>query len=219
MSLKITCVSLKENLFQLRNEDRSIFTCTCRCDTFHRSAFSRFTCVKCGQDVDQNLIVDPPVSVPVIMPVYCIPIKVVAVPGAKLPEYKTSGAAGADICAFLTEPVVIQPGARALIPTGLSVEIPQGFEIQARPRSGLALKHGVTVLNSPGTIDSDYRGPLGVILVNLGQKDFTVNNGDRIAQLIVSKVERGLFQETGTLSTTERGEGGFGHTGVSEPKA
>jgi len=140
-------------------------------------------------------------------------IKYLAEKGAVIPEYKTEGAAGADICAFLESPITINVSERKLIPTGIRVEIPSGYEIQVRPRSGLALKYGVTVLNAPGTIDSDYRGEIGVVLVNLGSDDFTVNNGDRIAQLVVAKYERGFFKQTQTLSDTDRGAGGYGSTG------
>lgn len=142
-------------------------------------------------------------------------IKFVAQEGAIVPEYKTSGAAGADVCAFLSEPVVIKSGEFAMIPTGLSFAIPEGYEIQVRPRSGLAAKNGVTVLNTPGTIDSDYRGEVKVILINHGKDAFTVNNGDRIAQLIVAPVTQGVFEKTDELDSTERGEGGFGSTGVN----
>lgn len=142
-------------------------------------------------------------------------IKFVAQEGAIIPEYKTSGAAGADVCAFLSEPVVIKSGEFAMIPTGLSFSIPEGYEIQVRPRSGLAAKNGVTVLNTPGTIDSDYRGEVKVILINHGKDAFTVNNGDRIAQLIVAPVTQGVFEKTDELDSTERGEGGFGSTGVN----
>lgn len=142
-------------------------------------------------------------------------IKFVAQEGAIIPEYKTSGAAGADVCAFLSEPVEIKSGEFAMIPTGLSFAIPEGYEIQVRPRSGLAAKNGVTVLNTPGTIDSDYRGEVKVILINHGKDAFTVNNGDRIAQLIVAPVTQGIFEKTDELDSTERGEGGFGSTGVN----
>ena len=114
--------------------------------------------------------------------------------GAVLPVYKTSGAAGADVCAHLEQPVTIQKGSSALIPTGLFFEIPEGYEIQVRPRSGLAAKNGVTVLNTPGTIDSDYRGEICVILINLGEEAFTIHNGDRIAQIIVAPVTQGIFE-------------------------
>ena len=142
-----------------------------------------------------------------------VDVKVVATEGAVIPEYKTKGAAGADVCALLKEPVFLEPGERALIPTGLYFEIPEEYEIQVRPRSGLAFKNGVTVLNTPGTIDSDYRGELKVILINLGKELFTVKNGERIAQIIVAPVTQGKFVITESLSETERGAGGFGSTG------
>ena len=140
-------------------------------------------------------------------------IKCVASHGAVIPQYKTSGAAGADICALLNESVTIKKGCRAMIPTGLFFSIPEGFEVQVRPRSGLAAKNGVTVLNTPGTIDSDYRGEIKVILINLGDEDFTVNNGDRIAQIVVAPVTIGVFEQVSSLDETERGAGGFGSTG------
>ncbi|GHV73608.1 deoxyuridine 5'-triphosphate nucleotidohydrolase [Spirochaetia bacterium] len=135
-------------------------------------------------------------------------------PAAWLPEYATDGAAGADIRARTPLPIVIPPLGRARIPTGLALEITPGYEAQVRPRSGLAAKWGVTVLNSPGTIDSDYRGELGIILVNLGQEPFTVHDGDRIAQLVIAPVCRARMVEAASLSGTERGEGGFGSTGI-----
>ena len=143
-----------------------------------------------------------------------IKVKCLASQGAVLPLYKTEGAAGADVCAFLKEPVTIEPGKIAMLPTGLFFEIPLGYEIQVRPRSGLAAKNGITVLNTPGTIDSDYRGELKVILINLGNQAFTVNNGDRIAQIILSPVTIADFRLTDSLSDTERGEKGFGSTGL-----
>ena len=143
-----------------------------------------------------------------------IEVKFVAAKGAVIPSYKTEGAAGADVCALVTEPVTIASGSFAMIPTGLFFEIPQGYEIQVRPRSGLAAKNGVTVLNTPGTIDSDYRGELKIILINLGKEDFVVNNGERIAQIIVSPVTVADFTITDALSATTRGEKGFGSTGV-----
>ena len=143
-----------------------------------------------------------------------INVKCVASPGAVIPVYKTEGAAGADVCALLDSPVTIKTGSFAMIPTGLFFEIPSGYEIQVRPRSGLAAKNGVTVLNTPGTIDSDYRGELKVILINLGSSDFTINSGDRIAQIIVSPVTVADFTITDSLSDTQRGEKGFGSTGV-----
>ena len=141
-------------------------------------------------------------------------VKSVTSPGAVLPSYQTKGAAGADICACIETDVVIRVGERVMVPTGLFFEIPQGYEVQVRPRSGLAVKNGVTCLNTPGTIDSDYRGEVKVILINLGQKPFTVKNGDRIAQIVVSPVEQASFCKVDVLSSTERGEGGFGSTGV-----
>lgn len=143
-----------------------------------------------------------------------IKVKCLASQGALLPLYKTEGAAGADVCAFLKEPVTIEPGKIAMLPTGLFFEIPLGYEIQVRPRSGLAAKNGITVLNTPGTIDSDYRGELKVILINLGNQAFTINNGDRIAQIILSPVTIADFRLTDSLSDTERGEKGFGSTGL-----
>lgn len=134
---------------------------------------------------------------------------------AKLPEYQTPGAAGADVFADLGEGWyrTIWPGCVEKISTGLSMEIPEGFEVQVRPRSGLAAKAKITVLNSPGTIDSDYRGEVGILLINHGITKFTVNHGDRIAQFVVAAVERATFTESDTLSETERGAGGFGSTG------
>jgi dUTP pyrophosphatase len=133
--------------------------------------------------------------------------------GALPPVYKTDGASGADICAFISDPVTIMSGSRALIPTGVFAEIPTGYEIQVRPRSGLALKYGITVLNSPGTIDSDYRGEIGIVLVNHGDKPFVVENGERIAQIVVAAVHQVSFVQKGKLSETDRGEGGYGSTG------
>ncbi len=130
-----------------------------------------------------------------------------------MPEYATSGSAGMDIHAMLAEAVTLHPGERRLIPTGLKIELPEGYEAQVRPRSGLALKHGVTVLNTPGTIDSDYRGEIGVVLINLGQEDFEVKNGDRIAQMVVAPFAQVKWNEVLILDNTVRGEGGYGHTG------
>lgn len=143
-----------------------------------------------------------------------IKINCTAKEGAVIPLYKTKGAAGADVCALIESSLVLKKGCRALIPTGLFFEIPEGYEIQVRPRSGLAFKNGVTVLNTPGTIDSDYRGELKVLLINLGEEDFTINSGDRIAQIVVSPVTLGSFVQVEKLSDTERGTGGFGSTGV-----
>jgi dUTP pyrophosphatase len=129
------------------------------------------------------------------------------------PSFATKGSAGADLRAFLEESLILKPLERKLIPTGLKMEIPQGYEVQIRPRSGLAYKHGITVLNSPGTIDSDYRGDVGVLLINLSSADFVVNNGDRIAQMIVAKHEIPEFINHIKLTESSRGEGGFGSTG------
>ncbi len=142
-----------------------------------------------------------------------VDIKVLALDGAIIPEYKTQGAAGCDVCAFLSESIVLKPMERALIPTGLFFEIPCGYEIQVRPRSGLAIKNGITCLNAPGTIDSDYRGEIKIILINLGLQDFEIHNGDRIAQLVISPVSFGNFVPVKELDKTERGESGFGSTG------
>lgn len=144
-----------------------------------------------------------------------VDIKCTAEKGAALPSYQTAGSAGADVCAYLDAPVTLACGARAMIPTGLRFEIPLGYEIQVRPRSGLAAKNGITCLNTPGTIDSDYRGEVKVILINLGDAPFVVQNGDRIAQLVVAPVTQGRFMISESLSETERGAGGFGSTGVS----
>jgi dUTP pyrophosphatase len=136
--------------------------------------------------------------------------------GVALPAYESVGAAGADLRANLADrgEVVLQPGARALVSTGLRVEIPQGFEVQIRPRSGLALKHGITLPNAPGTIDSDYRGPLGVIVMNAGQEAFTIAHGDRIAQMVVAPVVQARFELAEDLGETRRGAAGFGSTGT-----
>ena len=130
------------------------------------------------------------------------------------PAYETLYSAGMDLRAFCDEPIELKPLERALVPTGLFIELPAGFEAQVRPRSGLAAKHGVTVLNSPGTIDADYRGEVKVILVNLSKDAFTITSGDRIAQMIISKHERAELQPADVLNETSRGAGGFGHTGV-----
>jgi dUTP pyrophosphatase len=132
-----------------------------------------------------------------------------------LPAYQTEGSAGMDLRAAVSDPLTLEVGAVLMVPTGLRVAIPQGFEIQIRPRSGLALKNGITVLNSPGTVDSDYRGPVNVILCNLGKEPFVVKRGDRIAQMVVARVERMEWIEVESVDTTERGDGGFGHTGVA----
>jgi len=130
------------------------------------------------------------------------------------PDYSTSGSSGMDVRAALSESVKLEKGKILLLPTNLILEIPHGYEIQVRPRSGLALNHGVTVLNTPGTIDSDYRGELKIIMINLGEKDFTINRGDRIAQLVLSKVYTASVQESDTLEGTHRNTGGFGSSGI-----
>jgi dUTP pyrophosphatase len=135
-------------------------------------------------------------------------------PKAQIPRYESAGAAGADIRACLEEPVLIAPAQRVRLPTGLVLEIPRGYEAQIRPRSGLADRTGLTVLNAPGTIDSDYRGELEIILINLGSEPFTVNNGDRIAQMVIAPVVQAVMTEGASLSETARGSGGFGSTGI-----
>src|SRR5574344_2327938 len=131
-----------------------------------------------------------------------------------MPTYATSQSAGMDLRANLEEPVVLHPMERRLIPTGLHIALPEGYEAQVRPRSGLALKHGLTVLNAPGTIDADYRGEIMVLLINLSTEDFVINDGERIAQMVIARHEQGEFVLTAELDETERGEGGYGHTGV-----
>jgi len=143
-----------------------------------------------------------------------IPVKIRLREGASLPSYQTGGSAGADLFACVDEPVTIQPGRTVLIPTGLYIEIPDGYEAQVRPRSGLALKHGITILNTPGTIDSDYRGEIKIIMTNIGPEEFIVENGMRIAQLVFAKVFRGEFMKVEQLNETKRNEGGFGHSGI-----
>jgi dUTP pyrophosphatase len=137
-------------------------------------------------------------------------------PDLPLPTYATAGAAGFDIraCVPEGEPVVLQPGARALVPTGFAVAVPHGYEMQVRPRSGLAVKHGLTVLNSPGTVDADYRGPVAVPLINLGQDAFTIRRGERIAQAVIAAAPQVRLAEVAELDETERGQGGFGSTGT-----
>ncbi|MBE5035074.1 dUTP diphosphatase [Eubacteriaceae bacterium DSM 108706] len=139
-------------------------------------------------------------------------IKLVTKSG-NIPAYETEGSAGMDLKAVLNEPVILAPGERRLIPTGLFIELPQGYEAQVRARSGLAIKHGITLINCVGTIDSDYRGEIQVPLVNLGQEDFEIKNGERIAQMVIAKYEQISWKITDELSETERGAGGFGHTG------
>jgi dUTP pyrophosphatase len=140
-------------------------------------------------------------------------VKIINKSGHSLPNYETLGAAGMDLRANLTEDVILKPLQRAIIPTGLFIELPLGFEAQVRPRSGMAAKFGITVLNSPGTIDADYRGEIGVILVNLSDEVRMIQNGDRVAQLVVAKHERIEWHQVSQLETSQRGEGGFGSTG------
>lgn len=147
-------------------------------------------------------------------PTESLPVRIVNKGRHPLPQYATDHSAGLDLRANLDAPIVLAPGQRALIPTGLYLELPEGTEAQVRPRSGLAFKHGITVLNSPGTIDADYRGEVGVLLINHGQEPFTVNDGERIAQLVVARYIRVSFAEVPDLRASERGAGGFGHTGV-----
>jgi dUTP pyrophosphatase len=154
------------------------------------------------------------------MPTLTIPVqKLPHAQNLPLPDYASSGAAGMDLCAALPEPVQIDPGRFALIPTGLAIALPMGFEAQIRSRSGLAAKNGVMVLNSPGTIDADYRGEIKVILCNFGSDRFIVDPGMRIAQMVIARHERVQWQETQTLDETARGSGGFGSTGTASPKA
>lgn len=140
-------------------------------------------------------------------------IKVIRINGIELPKYETIGSAGMDVRANIKEPITLAPGAIKLIPAGLKVEIPLGYELQVRPRSGLALKHGLGMANSIGTIDSDYRGEIGVIAINLSDKPYTIQPEERIAQLVLNKVEQIEWVEVTELGTTERGAGGYGHTG------
>jgi len=135
-------------------------------------------------------------------------------PSAVLPRYMTEGAAGMDLASASEEPVTLAPGERLGVPTGWSLELPPGYEAQVRPRSGLALRHGITVVNAPGTIDCDYRGEVIVLLVNLGTEPYTIAIGDRVAQMVIAPVSRAVVEEAAELSATERGTGGFGHTGA-----
>jgi dUTP pyrophosphatase len=143
-----------------------------------------------------------------------IKIRVVNKGHQPLPKYATVQSAGMDLRANLEEPVTLKPLERKLIPTGLHIALPIGYEAQVRPRSGLALKKGITVLNTPGTIDADYRGEIGVVLINLSQEDFVVEDGERIAQMVIARHEQGCFEQVELLDETERGEGGYGHTGI-----
>ena len=143
-----------------------------------------------------------------------IEVKIINQSNNELPQYETSQSAGVDLRAHLTEPVVLKTMDRQLIPTGLFMELPQGYEAQVRPRSGLAIKHGITILNAPGTIDADYRGEVKVILINLGNDDFEIKNGERIAQMVIHSCEQATFVHVKEISETERGNGGFGSTGI-----
>ena len=143
-----------------------------------------------------------------------IQVKVINKGKQPLPAYATEQSGGMDLRADIEQPVTLKPLERRLIPTGLHIALPQGYEAQVRPRSGLALKHGITVLNTPGTIDADYRGEIGVVLVNLSNEDFVVNPGERVAQMVIAQYEQAVLQTVDTLDETERGEGGYGHTGV-----
>ncbi|MCX8124013.1 MAG: dUTP diphosphatase [Spirochaetes bacterium] len=141
-------------------------------------------------------------------------VKIIVQPGAKIPHYQTPHSSGADLYAFLDKPVVLQPLQRALIPTGISIELPPGFEAQIRPRSGLAINHGITLLNTPGTIDADYRGEIKLIVINLSDKPFTIENNMRIAQMVISHTIQATFEPVSELTQTIRNDGGFGHTGL-----
>lgn len=141
-------------------------------------------------------------------------VKIVNSSGNPLPDYSTSSSAGMDLRANLDKPLVLKPLERKLIPTGLFVELPEGYEAQIRPRSGLALKKGISVLNTPGTIDADYRGEIGIILVNLSNEEFVVEHGERICQMVINKVESIQWDQVESLDESERGQGGFGHTGT-----
>jgi dUTP pyrophosphatase len=143
-----------------------------------------------------------------------VEVKIKVLPGANIPNYASVGAAGADIYACLDNDMVIQPRQTLLVPTGIAIEIPEGFEAQIRPRSGLAINHGITLLNSPGTIDSDYRGEIKIIITNLGEKEFVLTQGMRIAQMVFSKVYKGSFSIVDELDSTIRNDGGFGHSGL-----
>lgn len=144
----------------------------------------------------------------------CIKVKIINRSGHELPSYETSSAAGMDVRACLKEPVTLEPLERCLIPTGLRIQLPQGYECQMRPRSGLALRSGISLVNTPGTIDADYRGEIGAIVINLSNKPFTINDGERICQMVITRHSHAYWEETDRLDETARGDGGFGHTGV-----
>jgi len=144
-----------------------------------------------------------------------VPVKIINKSSHPLPSYQTSQSAGMDLRANNPEPIVLKPLMRAIVPTGLFIELPEGYEAQIRPRSGLAAKKGIGLVNSPGTIDADYRGEIGVIVVNLSNEDFTIENGERIAQMVIAKHEAASWQEVGSLNESDRGSGGFGSTGTA----
>lgn len=143
-----------------------------------------------------------------------INVKIINKSSNPLPAYSSEGSAGLDLRAFIEKPLILKPLERVLVPTGVFIELPLGFEAQIRPRSGLAIKNGITVLNSPGTIDSDYRGEIQVILINLSSEDFVINNGDRICQMVISNYVKANFTVVGSLEESVRGDGGFGHSGI-----
>lgn len=141
-------------------------------------------------------------------------VKIINNSGNQLPSYGTPASAGMDVRACLKEPMTINPMQRMLVPTGLRVQLPQGYEMQIRPRSGMALRHGITLANSPGTIDADYRGEIGIIVINLSEKPFVINDGDRICQMVVTRYSHVEWEPVDSIDETARGEGGFGHTGI-----
>lgn len=141
-------------------------------------------------------------------------VKIINRSGNELPGYETAGSAGMDVRAMLDAPLTLGPLERALVPTGLRIQLPRGYECQVRPRSGLALKHGITLVNTPGTIDADYRGEIGVIVINLSREPFTINNGDRVCQIVIKEYVRVEWEQVDRIDETERGDGGFGHTGI-----
>lgn len=143
-----------------------------------------------------------------------IKVKIINKSGNALPEYETHSAAGMDVRAFTHEPIIVKPMQRVLVPTGLRVQLPQGYEMQIRPRSGLALKHGITLANSPGTVDADYRGEIGIIVINLSDQPFVINDGDRICQMVITQYSHVQWEEVDRIDETVRGDGAFGHTGI-----
>lgn len=152
-------------------------------------------------------------SLPIFAAMHDVEIKVLNTSENGIPAYATQGSSGLDLRAHLQSPVTLKPMERKMVPTGLFLEIPEGYEAQIRPRSGLAWKHGLTCLNTPGTVDSDYRGEIKIILINLSEEEYCINNGDRIAQMVIARIEKAMLQPVLQLESTVRGEGGFGHTG------